>query len=93
MTSDPVPPSAAPQVAPSFAPEELKSAYNAFKKRFKLTRLDDESRIGKNPLSSGGGSRIAGITPPNQFPKAVWDELVKQGKLKYVGDGTYALKQ
>ena len=30
----------------------LKSAYNAFKKRWKLTRLDYESRIGRGPLSS-----------------------------------------
>ena len=31
------------------------------------------------------------IAPPNQFPQAVWDELVKQGKLKKGGQGTYEL--
>ena len=34
---------------------------------------------------------IVAITPPNQFPQAVWDELVKQGKLKHAGKGTYEL--
>ena len=32
-----------PPTAESFAPEVLKSAYNAFKRRWKLTRLDQES--------------------------------------------------
>ncbi len=75
----------------ALTPELLKSAYNAFKKRWKLTRLDQESRIGRSPLSSGQKSSIAGIVPPNQFPRAVWDELVKQGRLKYAGSGMYAL--
>jgi hypothetical protein len=71
--------------------DALKSAYNAFKKRWKLTRLDQISQIGRGPMSSGQKSAIAGITPPDQFPPAVWDELVKQGRLKYVGAGCYAL--
>jgi len=31
------------------------------------------------------------ITPPNQFPEAVWQELVKQGKLKHDRGGLYSL--
>ncbi len=89
--SEVTPPVSNAPAADTPTPEVLKSAYNAFKKRFKLTQLDHDSRIGRSPLSSGGHS-IAGITPPNQFPRAVWDELVKQGKLRYVGDGTYAMK-
>jgi hypothetical protein len=82
----------APAGTPS--PEDLKRAYQAFKKRLKLTRLDAESKVGKSPLSSGGGSwGIAAITPPDQYPKAVWDELVRQGKLKDTGHGLYALGQ
>jgi hypothetical protein len=69
----------------------LKSAYNAFKKRWKLTVLDQESRIGRGPMSSGQKSSIVGIQPPNQYPNAVWEELVKQGKLKYAGSGQYAM--
>jgi hypothetical protein len=72
-------------------PEVLKSAYNAFKKRWKLTKLDQESQIGRGPMSSGQRSAITGISPPDQFPLAVWNELVKQGRLKFVGAGCYAL--
>jgi hypothetical protein len=71
--------------------EVLKSAYNAFKKRWKLTRLDHESRIGRGPMSSGQKSTIVGIVPPDQFPGAVWEALVKQGKLKHAGRGCYSL--
>jgi hypothetical protein len=70
--------------------EELKQAYKAFKKRLKLTRLDAESRLSKSPLSKGA-SGIMGVTPPNQYPQAVWDELVRQGKLKKMGGGAYGL--
>ena len=81
---------AAAQAAPP-SPEILKAAMKAFKKRLKLTQLDDASRIGRGPMSSGGNSAIAGITPPNQYPRAVWEELANQGKLKRAGHGTYAL--
>jgi hypothetical protein len=73
------------------SPEELKQAFKAFKKRLKLTRLDAESNIGGGPLSGGRKSDIVAITPPNQFSQAVWDELVRQGKLKKAGRGTYEL--
>ena len=36
-------------------------------------------------------ANIVAITPPHQFPQAVWDELVRQGKLKKAGHGTYEL--
>ena len=72
-------------------PQDLKSAMKAFKKRLKLTRLDAESNIAGGPLSSGRGSGIVAITPPNQFPPEVWAELVRQGKLKKAGGGTYEL--
>jgi hypothetical protein len=70
--------------------QELKQALKAFKKRLKLTRLDEESKLGGGPLSHNR-ARIVAIMPPNQFPQAVWDELVKQGKLKKAGGGTYEL--
>ena len=71
--------------------QELKAALKAFKKRLKLTRLDAESQLNYGPMSSGRDSGIVAIMPPGQFPHAVWDELVKQGKLKYAGHGTYEL--
>jgi hypothetical protein len=72
-------------------PEELKKALKAFRKRLKLTRLDAESKISGGPLSSGRGSGIVAIAPPHEFPQAVWDALVKQGKLKPSGRGLYEL--
>lgn len=89
--SEPPPPIHAAPDETALTPEVLKSAYNAFKKRWKLTRLDYDSRIGRGPLSSGQKSTIAGITPPNQFPPAAWEELVKQGRIKYAGNGLYAM--
>ncbi|MHB0961219.1 MAG: hypothetical protein ACYC6N_11690 [Pirellulaceae bacterium] len=71
--------------------EELRLAMKAFRKRLKLTRLDDESRMGHGPMSSGQQSGIFAITPPNQFPEAVWQELAKQGKLKHDRGGLYSL--
>jgi hypothetical protein len=87
-----MPPSDASQ-PPSPTPQELKLAMKAFKKRLKLTCLDDQSRIGVGPMTSGRPSGIVGITPPDQFPQTVWDELVRLGKLKRVGRGLYELPQ
>ena len=72
-------------------PEELRKAMKAFKKRLKLARLDDESSLGRGPMSSGKSSGIVAVMPPNQYPKAVWDELVARGRLKYAGQGLYQL--
>lgn len=71
--------------------EELKGALKAFKKRLKLTRLDEDSKISASPLSKGKGPEIVAISPPNQYSSAVWEALVKQGKLRSVGDGMYEL--
>ena len=84
----PAPAAAAPPAAPSA--ETLKAAFKAYKKRLKLTQLDDASRIGRAPNHAGGHSSIAGITPPDQYPKAVWEALADQGKLRRAGHGTYA---
>lgn len=78
-----------PSAVPS--PDQLRDAMKAFKKRLKLSKLDDESALGRGPLSSGRPSGIVAITPPNQYPRAVWDALVAQGKLAYAGQGMYQL--
>jgi hypothetical protein len=72
------------------SPQELKLAFKAFKKRLKVTRLDNDSKLGVGPLSSSKGS-ITAIAPPNQYPPAIWDALVRQGKLKSAGHGLYSL--
>lgn len=72
-------------------PQVLKAAFKAFKKRLKLTCLDDQSRIGVGPMSSGRPSSIVAITPPDQYPDAVWEELARQGKLRSAGNGMYEM--
>lgn len=69
----------------------LKSALRALRKRLKLTRLDDESRLGGGSMTGGARSGIAGIRPPDQFPPEVWEELVRQGRLQSLGSGLYGL--
>lgn len=83
--SQPTPPPGSP------TPDELRNALKAFKKRLKLTRLDDESSLGHGPMSSGRKSGVVAITPPHQYPRTVWDQLVIQGRLKYAGQGMYQL--
>jgi len=83
--------SAEQPATPAPSKEELRLAMKAFRKRLKLTKLDDESRIGYGPTSSGGRSGVVAITPPNQYPPAIWEELARQGKLKHAGGMLYEL--
>ena len=83
--SDALPPPAGP------TKEQLKGAMKAFKKRLKFTRLDAESQLSKNPLSTGRGHGIVAIVPPVDYPQSVWDELVRLGRLKRAGQGLYEL--
>jgi hypothetical protein len=81
----------APPAAGGPTPDQLRDALKAFKKRLKLIRLDDESRLGHGAMTKGGRSGVQAIQPLPQYPKAVWDELVRQGRLRYVGHGLYQL--
>ena len=71
--------------------ETVKRAMKAFRRRLKLTRLDDESRLGRDPLSKGEGSTITGINPPEQYPAEVWDELVERGRLRKLAPNCYEI--
>lgn len=75
--------------------EELKRAMKAFRKRMKLTRLNDESKLGRigNPMSGGRKSEVAAIMAPREFPKPVWDELVRQGRLRSADGVFYELAE
>ena len=66
---------------------ELAKAYQAFKKKLKLTRLDDESGLSRGSKVS----RVMGITPPYGFAPEIWEELVHVGKLRREGGGTYSI--
>jgi len=72
-------------------PARLRNAMKAFRKTLKLARLDDESRLGHGAMTSGGKSGIVAITPPARYEQAVWDELVRQGKLRRAGHGMLEL--
>jgi hypothetical protein len=63
----------------------------AFKRRLKLTRLDEESKLTRRALTGGQASGVAAIIPPNDYPRAVWEELARQGRIKNTGGGFYAL--
>jgi hypothetical protein len=82
----PTPAAALPDVPGS---DICAKALQAFRKRFALTVLDEESKLGRNPLTKGAKSSVAGIVPPSEWPEPVWQELVRQGKLRYVGRGLY----
>jgi hypothetical protein len=71
--------------------EELRKAYKAFKKRLKLTRLDDESRLSHGPLSSPGKDKVVSIQPPSGFGRDIWEELADKGVLRRDGIGFYQL--
>ena len=70
---------------------ELKRALGAFKKRLKVIRLDDESRLGHGPMSSGSREKVVAIQPPSGFGKAIWEELADLGYLKRDTVGFYEL--
>jgi hypothetical protein len=72
------------------SPEILRRAMKAFKRRLKLTALDEDSRLGRGALS-GGAKGVCAIQPPNQFPIEVWEELRRQGRLRNSGHGLYEI--
>lgn len=80
-----------PAASSSPSTDQLKSAMRAFRKRLKLTKLDDESRLGNRAMTGGRQSQIVAILAPREFPPYVWEELAKQGKLKSAGSGFYEL--
>ena len=70
--------------------EDMKKALKAFRKRLKVTQLDEDSRLGHSPLT-GAKSRIVSMQPPAGFGKEVWEELANRGFLKRDGVGFFEL--
>lgn len=70
--------------------EDQKKALKAFKKRLKMTQLDEDSRLGHSPLT-GSKTQIVSIQPPAGFGKEIWEELAEKGFLKRDGIGFYEL--
>lgn len=73
----------------SFTKETLQRAMKALKKRLKVTRLDDESRLGHDAMTKGGRSGIVAVKPPDQYPAEVWQALEAKGRIKSIGHGLY----
>lgn len=71
--------------------EELDKALRAFRKRLKVMRLSEESKLGGRQLTAGRKSEIDGILPPHEFPSEVWQALAREGRLKALSQGFYAL--
>ena len=72
--------------------EEMRKALKAFKKRLKMTQLDDDSKLGHSPLTKGA-ARIVSIQPPAGFGREIWEELADAGYLKRNGIGFYEIVQ
>ena len=70
---------------------EMREAMKAFRKRLKLTRLDDESRLGNRQMTGGHASEIDAIIPPSEFAAGVWKSLARAGVLRDMGQGFYML--
>jgi len=68
-----------------------RKALAAFRKRLEVTILDEESKLGRGPLSKGAHEGPAAVVPPTDWPQEVWDYLVRLGKIKPIGHGLYEL--
>jgi hypothetical protein len=67
-----------------------KSALKAFKKRIKINQREDDSSLGRSPLT-GQRNKVVAIRPPVGHPPTVWQELVEKGYLKPDSGGFYEL--
>jgi len=76
---------------PSQDQEVLRRAMKAFEKSLRTTQLADESGLGGRGMSGGRHSGIVGIQPPSRFTREVWNELVRQGRLRGGQQGIYEL--
>ncbi len=70
--------------------EDLKKAFKAFKKKMKLQQLEEDSRLGRSPLT-GAKNTVVAIQPPPGYGREVWEELAQKGWLKSDGGGFYKM--
>jgi hypothetical protein len=73
--------------------EDQRKALKAFKKKLKATQLDEDSKLGRSPLSGSGHQRITAIEPPTGFGRTVWEELAAKGYLRRDGGWFFELVQ
>jgi hypothetical protein len=89
----PNPPSPDEATPAGIDPAVLKKAMRAFRKKLKLSILDDESKLGGRYTSGGRKSAIVAIQPPYGYEPAVWQALVADGRLRDTGRGFYELNE
>ena len=70
--------------------DDMKKAFRAFRKRLKVTQLDEDSKLGHSPLT-GKKSSVVAIQPPLGFGREVWEVLADKGFLKREGGGLYSV--
>lgn len=75
---------------PEVTEREMNDAMRAFRKRIKMIRLDEESKLGGHGMTSGKKSGVTSIEPPREFPRRVWKALARAGRLVDEGHGFYA---
>lgn len=73
-----------------FEEAELKKALVAFRKRVKMLQLEQDSKLGRSPLT-GKKEEVMAIRPPSGFGTEIWRELALQGHLKDDGQGFYTM--
>ncbi len=69
---------------------EYKLALKAFKKKIKHAQLEEDSKLGRSPLS-GTKARILSVQPPTGHGREIWRELAEKGHLIHDGGGFYSL--
>jgi len=74
---------------PSTDPD-LHRAFKAFKKKLKMQQLEEDSRLGRGPMS-GARTTVLSIQPPTGFGREIWVELAEKQWLKADGGGFYAI--
>ncbi len=75
----------------TFTKETLQRAMKALKKRLKLTRLDEESKLGHDAMSKGERSGVVAVRPPSQYPAEVWQALEAKGRVRSDRHGLYEI--
>jgi hypothetical protein len=80
-----------PEALKAFAKEDVDAAMRAFKKRLRVMRLADESKLGGRYVSGGKASKIDAIEPPTDYPPEMWRALARAGRLVDTGQGFYRL--
>lgn len=74
-----------------FSEDDKHAALRALKKRIKLAKLADESKLGGRYTSGGRKSDIGAVQPPTEFDPKIWKTLAAEGRVTDAGQGFYGV--